>query len=151
MLRADPPSSDGGFFYGQMRGTLWHAHPPPDPHLIDHEDGGALWAGFRVETIIRNYVAIPHTLRVHGVVPVIQSTLYASPLERLGREKNKRVAALNEQLGLLCLAGGVPFLGLNTLLARDGEREERVTPPERKVHADKAGSPDSWWCVVESP
>lgn len=86
-----------------------------------------IYAGFTVETVVRNYAAILDTLRAHNIIPVVQSTLFASHRWRLAREKNELVAALNGQLRQLCAVRGVPFLDINSRLSTDGLLDEQYT------------------------
>jgi len=86
-----------------------------------------LYAGFSVETVLRNYASILDTLRSHDIIPVVQSTLFASPRWRNAREKNVEVKLLNEGLRATCAREGITFLDLNTLFSRDGLLEDKWT------------------------
>ncbi len=86
-----------------------------------------IYAGFTVETIVRNYAAILDSLRNHGILPVAQSTLFASPRWRLAREKNLLVEELNGIIEQLCRVRGIPYIDLNSRLSADGVLREEYT------------------------
>ena len=86
-----------------------------------------LYAGFTPETVVRNVSAILDTLRAFGIIPVVQSTLFASPKWHSAREKNILVGSVNDLLRSVCMARGVPFLDLNRHLSADSLLRDEYT------------------------
>lgn len=70
-----------------------------------------------LDTVFANYRAVVEGLRSHGIIPVIQSTLYAAKSWKNAVRHNPDVSALNLRLEAYARANGIEFIDLNALMA----------------------------------
>jgi lysophospholipase L1-like esterase len=86
-----------------------------------------LYADAPVSTIYTNYTHIIDTLRAHGIVPVIQSTLFVNPKWKRSEEKNPQVAELNRMLERFARENGIEWIDLNGVLSASGLLRDEYT------------------------
>lgn len=86
-----------------------------------------LYADASVDLIMKNYMMILDTFRVHGVTPVIQSTLHVNPKWKRAEEKNRSVAELNGRLREAARSRGLEFLDVNAVLSADSTLKDEFT------------------------
>jgi lysophospholipase L1-like esterase len=92
-------------------------------------EGGVndLYSNDSVKNIVRNYAAIIDSLQSHGIVPVIQSTLFVAAKYPHAREKNKQVQTLNAWLIAYASKNGIEYLDINLLVSKDGVLRKELT------------------------
>lgn len=92
-------------------------------------EGGVndLYSNDSVKNIIHNFISIVDSLRSHGIIPVIQSTLFVGHKYPQATEKNKQIRALDEQLAGFALKNSIEFLDINLLVSRDGFLRKELT------------------------
>ncbi|MDR0443435.1 MAG: GDSL-type esterase/lipase family protein [Treponema sp.] len=76
--------------------------------------------GISVESILTNTESIIEELKMKGIKPIIQSTLYVSKEHSNWKTVNKNVSELNDGLRSVCLKKSLMFLDVNALLSVDG-------------------------------
>lgn len=86
-----------------------------------------LYADAAPEQIVRNYAAIIDTLKRHGIIPVIQSTLHVNPRWKRAVEKNREVAELNRRLGVMAETNRIEFIDVNAVLSSEGVLRDECT------------------------
>jgi lysophospholipase L1-like esterase len=104
---------------------VYRLHP-----LICFIEGGIndLYSNDSAGHIAANMMSIVDSLRSHGIVAVIQSTLCVASGYPRAREKNRQVSHLNELLRLLALERAVEFLDINSLVSTNGFLRKDLTP-----------------------
>ena len=80
-----------------------------------------------VETIFHNYAMIIDTLRVHSIIPIIQSTLHVNPKWKRTEEKNPEVAKLNSLLQVYAEKNEIDFIDVNAVLSLNGILRDEYT------------------------
>lgn len=80
-----------------------------------------------VERIFENYKKITAELRLHKIVPVIQSTLFVSTKWKKYSEKNSEVAKLDKMLSEYAAQNGIDFVDLNAVMSKDNILKEELT------------------------
>ncbi|MFA6438223.1 MAG: GDSL-type esterase/lipase family protein [Bacteriovoracaceae bacterium] len=86
-----------------------------------------LYAGASVNRIFHNYMMIVDTLLLHGIIPVIQSTLHVNPKWKQAVEKNDEVNKLNFLLKDYAKIKQIEWLDINTALSSDGALRNEYT------------------------
>jgi lysophospholipase L1-like esterase len=86
-----------------------------------------LYEDIHPDTVFVRYRAVVDTLRKHGIVPIIQSTLFVSPRWKRYEKKNLAVAQLNDLLRAFADWERLEYLDLNAVLSRDGVLQEEFT------------------------
>ena len=86
-----------------------------------------LYADAPVETIFRNYTMIVDTLRLHKIIPIIQSTLHVNPKWKRTEEKNPEVKRLNQMLQEYAAQHSILFIDLNAVLSTNGVLRDEFT------------------------
>jgi lysophospholipase L1-like esterase len=104
---------------------VYRLHP-----LICFIEGGIndLYSNDSAAHIAANVMCIVDSLRSHGIVAVIQSTLCVAATYPRAREKNRQVVLLNELLRRLALERAVEFLDINILVSVNGFLRKDLTP-----------------------
>ncbi len=100
-----------------------------------------LYADAPVELIFKNYCAVIDTLRLHKVIPVIQSTLHVNPKWKRTEEKNPLVKQLNDLLKEYAQEHSITFIDVNAVLSSNGVLRDEFTTDG--VHLTAAGY-DAW-------
>jgi lysophospholipase L1-like esterase len=95
-----------------------------------------------VNLIFEKYKKVIEGLKAHGIIPVIQSTLYVSPIwgeewlkthrpdlkpRDVNRDRNREVNKLNNLLRNYATKHGIEYIDLNSKLSKDGFLREDVT------------------------
>lgn len=78
-----------------------------------------LYQDTSVDTVFDRYVQLIDSLRLHSIIPVIQSTLHVNPKWKRADEKNLQVARLNARLRQYASDNALIFIDLNTALSED--------------------------------
>ncbi len=86
-----------------------------------------LYSNDSVKNIMHNFISIVDTLRLHDIVPVIQSTLFVASSYPRSTEKNKQIRALDKLLARFALRNSIEFLDINLLVSRDGFLRKELT------------------------
>lgn len=86
-----------------------------------------LYADAPVELIFKNYCAVIDTLRIHKIIPVIQSTLHVNPKWKRTEEKNPLVKQLNDLLKEYALKNSITFVDVNAVLSSNGVLRDECT------------------------
>jgi lysophospholipase L1-like esterase len=86
-----------------------------------------LYADASVETVLSNYIKIIDTLRLHNIVPIIQSTLYVNPKWKRSEEKNAEVLKLNMLLQKYAETHAIEFIDLNDALSSNHILQDQYT------------------------
>ncbi len=73
-----------------------------------------------VDTVFNRYLQLIDSLRVHDIIPVIQSTLHVNPKWKRTEEKNPQVTILNSLLKEYAAVHSLTFIDLNSLLSETG-------------------------------
>lgn len=80
-----------------------------------------------VEEILRNYKMILSGLRVRGITPIIQSTLYAGKTWPSSADRNKVVDKLNDQLRGYAIKNNIEFIDLNKSMSSGNYLKPQLT------------------------
>ncbi len=96
-----------------------------------------IYADVPVSVIFENYKKIVESLQAHGIIPIIQSTLFVSPKWHDVKEKNVYVVELNAHLEAYAKDKGVQFVNLNERMSEDNLLKAELTYDG--VHLTAAG------------
>jgi lysophospholipase L1-like esterase len=112
-----------GYTTGQIAWTIKNIlkHSPSICFL----EGGIndLTLGISPKRIFQNQVGVIDTLLAHGVIPVVQSTIY----QHNSKDKNRAVKKANRLIKKYCLAHQIEYIDLNAVLSVDGELKSEFT------------------------
>lgn len=86
-----------------------------------------LYADASVETTFRNYMMIIDSLRLHNIIPIIQSTLHVNPKWKRTKEKNPEVEKLNLLLKDFAQKNLIQFVDVNSVLSDNGILRDEFT------------------------
>lgn len=86
-----------------------------------------IYADAPVEKIFENYTKIIDTLRMHDIIPIVQSTLHVNPKWKRTEVKNPEVKKLNALLSEYCSANSITFIDLNEKLSQNGVLKDEYT------------------------
>lgn len=100
-----------------------------------------------VDTVFNRYVLLIDSLRAHGIIPVLQSTLHVNPKWKRAEVKNLEVAKLNRLLQQYAAERSLVFLDLNSALSENGVLKNESTTDG--VHLTAAAY-QAWRDLVES-
>jgi lysophospholipase L1-like esterase len=102
-------------------------------------EGGVndVFANLSADEAFRNITAIVDTLRSHGIIPVIQSTLFVAPNWKRAAESNPEVARLDRLLADYCSRQKIEYLDINSVLIKNGFLKDELTCDG--VHLNAAG------------
>ena len=79
------------------------------------------------EHVFENYIKILDGLRTHGIIPVIQSTLFVSTKWKKYVEKNGEVARLDSMLTAYATKNHIDFIDLNAVMSQNNLLKEELT------------------------
>jgi len=71
---------------------------------------------------IKNYNTLIDTLEDHKIIPIIQSTLLTTDVDR-----NRAVDSLNNNLVNICLKKGIRYINLNTSMSVNGKLKKELS------------------------
>lgn len=78
-----------------------------------------IYSWIPVESVYQDYIRIVEGLKLRGITPVIQSTLYAGTKWPNANERNPHVTKLNTLLQQYAEKNNIEFIDLNKYLSRD--------------------------------
>ncbi len=112
-----------GYTTGQIAWTLKHVialHP-----RVCFLEGGIndLTLGISPRRVFQNQVGVIDTLLAHGIIPVVQSTIY----QYQSSDDNKRVMKVNKLLKNYCGKHAVDYLDVNSVLSSGSELKQELT------------------------
>lgn len=113
-----------GYTTEQISWTIKHVvalHPK-----VCFLEGGIndLTLGITPKRIYQNQLKVMDTLLAHGIVPVLQATIY----QYNSTDGNKRVKKVNKLLKAYCQKHGIDYLDLNSVLSdREGLKKDLTT------------------------
>jgi lysophospholipase L1-like esterase len=108
------------------------------PKLCFIEGGiNDLYANASVDVVYQNYMKIVEGLRANSIIPIIQSTLFASPKWHDAIAKNKEVAELNARLEDYARKNSIEFINLNAVMSKDNLLRDELT--HDGIHLTAAG------------
>ena len=86
-----------------------------------------IYADAPLDVVFQNYVKIIDTLRIHSIIPIIQSTLHVNPKWKRSEEKNPEVAKLNLMLQEFAKKYSIQFIDVNAVLSEKGVLRDEYT------------------------
>jgi lysophospholipase L1-like esterase len=92
-------------------------------------EGGVndLYANVDPKTVLHNYTRIVEELSSHGIIPVIQSTLFVGARWHDAAKKNREIAQLDAELKDYAVKKGITFLDLNAHVSSEGLLRDELT------------------------
>ena len=98
---------------------------PLNPTVCFLEGGiNDITLGITPERVFTNQVKVLSTLLVHGIIPVVQSTIY----QFNSRDKNARVKEINGLISIYCIEHQIEYIDLNAVLSDSDEfKKEFIT------------------------
>ncbi len=112
-----------GYTTGQIAWTIKHVIALR-PKICFLEGGiNDLTLGITPKRIYQNQVGVIDTLLAHGIIPVVQSTIY----QYKSSDGNKRVKKANKLLEDYCAKHGIDYLDLNGVLSTGNELKQEIT------------------------
>lgn len=98
------------------------------PKLCFVEGGiNDLYANVSVDVVFKNYEKIVENLRLHKIIPIIQSTLFVSPKWHSAVAKNKEVTELNSLLQSFSKKNNIEFINLNATMSTNNQLHDDLT------------------------
>jgi lysophospholipase L1-like esterase len=92
-------------------------------------EGGVndVYANFTADEICTNIISIVDSLQTHGIVPVLNTTLYVAKLWNLAEEKNREITKLNLLLSEAATARNLTIIDLNPLVSEHEYLKDEMT------------------------
>ncbi len=113
---------------------------PLNPTVCFLEGGiNDITLGIAPDRVFANQVKVLDTLLAHGIIPVVQSTIY----QNNSRDKNARVKEINGLISTYCTEHHIDYIDLNAVLSDADELKKEFTmdgthlfPPAYALWAD---------------
>lgn len=83
--------------------------------------------GITPNRVFENQVKVLDTLLAHGIIPVVQSTIY----QNNSRDKNARVKEVNGLISTYCVEHRIDYIDLNAVLSDVDELKKKLPWTER--------------------
>ncbi len=116
--------SDNTYGFLQRMEFVYKLHPKACCVMGGIND---IYQDIPVAQIFENYKQIVEGIQSHGIIPIIQSTLFVSPKWKRSAEKNRDVAALDSMLTLYAAQHGFDFVNLNAVMSKENLLRDELT------------------------
>ena len=106
---------------------------PLHPKVCFLEGGiNDLTLGITSKRVYQNQIKVMDTLLAHGIIPVMQSTIY----QYNSKDDNKRVKKVNKLIKKYCTKHQVDYLDLNAILSNNNELKKELTTDGTHLQPD---------------